>query len=398
MALSGLRDVEFFATVAPPVRGLGQSSGFTAELLNTGGLSREAFLAIQKQVVDEARADQTLANVRLSSLADQPTIKVDTDTQRLAVLGLSQTDVNATLSTAWGGRYVNDFNDRGRVKRVYVQGGPEYRATPEDFGQWQVRGSTGQMVPFSAFANFAWGVAPNSLSRFNGVSNYELNGQAAPGKSSGDAMAVIETIIAKHDGVSLAWAGASYQERLSSGQAPLLYGLSLLVVFLCLAALYESWSIPVAVLLVIPLGLVGAIFAVTLRGLENDVYLQIGLLTTMGLAAKNAILMIEFAEQEERKGKRIIDAALAAARIRLRPILMTSCAFIFGVMPLALATGAGANSRIAIGTAVVGGMLTATLLAVFFIPLFFVIVRRTTRDTLAKLHRTPHAATGDTPA
>jgi multidrug efflux pump len=212
-------------------------------------------------------------------------------------------------------------------------------------------------------------------------------------------MAVIETIIAKHDGVSLAWAGASYQERLSSGQAPLLYGLSLLVVFLCLAALYESWSIPVAVLLVIPLGLVGAIFAVTLRGLENDVYLQIGLLTTMGLAAKNAILMIEFAEQEERKGKRIIDAALAAARIRLRPILMTSCAFIFGVLPLALATGAGANSRIAIGTAVVGGMLTATLLAVFFIPLFFVIVRRTTRDTLAKLHRAPPAAaTGDTPA
>jgi multidrug efflux pump len=242
------------------------------------------------------------------------------------------------------------------------------------------------MAPFSSFATISWSSAPPTLSRFSGVPSYEINGQAAPGKSSGDAMDEIARLAAKYPGTSVAWSGGSYQERLSSGQAPILYGLSLLVVFLCLAALYESWSIPIAVLLIIPLGLVGAIFAVTLRGLENDVYLQIGLLTTMGLAAKNAILMIEFAEQAEKQGKRVIEAALEAARIRLRPILMTSFAFIFGVLPRAIATGPGANSRIAIGTSVIGGMLTATILAIFYIPLFFVLVRRTTRDALAHLH------------
>ncbi len=384
-ALSGLRDVEFFATVPPSVRGLGQSSGFTAELLNTGGLPRNAFKAIQEDILAEARSDPQLASVRLSGLPDQPSLRIDIDRQKLSALGLGQGDVNATLSTAWGGRYVNDFVDRGRVKRVYVQGDAPFRSHPEDFGQWQVRGANGQMVPFSAFSNIRWTTAPTTTSRFNGISNYQFNGQPAPGISSGEAMDAFAQIVARHRGVSLDWSGASFQERLSSGQAPLLFAVSLLVVFLCLAALYESWSIPVAVLLVVPLGLVGAVFAVTLRGLENDVYLQIGLLTTMGLAAKNAILMIEFAEQAERKGKRIIDAALEAARIRLRPILMTSCAFIFGVLPLALATGPGANSRIAIGTSVIGGMLTATLLAVFYIPLFFVIVRRTTRDTLKRL-------------
>ena len=385
-ALSGLRDVEFYATLPSAVRGLGQSSGFTAELLNSSGLPREDFAKLQDQVLTEARADQHIANLRLSSLADQPTLKITIDNQRLAVLGLTQGDVNTTLSTAWGGRYVNDFNDRGRVKRVYVAGDGPYRHAPEDLSTWQVRGSSGQMVPFSAFATIGWAVAPNSLGRFNGVANFEFNGQAAPGYSSGDAMDAFEAIVAKHPAVTVAWSGVSYQERLTSGQAPILYAISLLVVFLCLAALYESWTIPLAVLLIIPLGLIGAVVAVSLRGLQNDVYLQIGLLTTMGLTAKNAILMIEFAEAEEKKGKRIIDAALTAAKIRLRPILMTSAAFIFGVLPLALATGAGANSRIAIGTAVIGGMLTATVLAVLFIPLFFVIVRRTTRDTLAKLH------------
>ncbi|HEY0959650.1 MAG TPA: efflux RND transporter permease subunit [Novosphingobium sp.] len=386
-AMSGLRDVEFYSTVPPAVRGLGQSSGFTVELLNSSGLSYANFKRVQEDVVAEARQSPILANVRLSNTPDQPTLKVDVDAQKLAVLGLSQADVNNTLSSAWGGRYVNDFVDRGRVKRVYMQGDAPYRSKPEDIAQWQVRGSSGQMIPFSAFSTIGWSTAPTSTSRFNGVQNYEINGQAAPGASSGEAMDAIASIITKHPGVSVAWAGASYQERLSSGQAPLLYALSLLVVFLCLAALYESWSIPVAVLLVIPLGLVGAVFAVTLRGLENDVYLQIGLLTTMGLAAKNAILMIEFAEHAEKQGKRIIDAALEAARIRLRPILMTSCAFIFGVLPLAIASGAGANSRIAIGTAVIGGMLTATVLAVFYIPLFFVVVRRMTRDTLKRLFR-----------
>jgi len=385
-ALSGLRDVEFYATVPAAVRGLGQSSGFTIELQNTGGLTLDQFRAARDQLLAAARDDPDLANVRLSDLPDQPTLKVDMDAQKLSVLGLNQTDVNNTLSTAWGGRYVNDFNDRGRVKRVYVQGDAPYRSAPDDIGKWYVRGSNGQMAPFSAFATTGWSNAPTSLSRFNGIASYEFSGQSAPGKSSGQALAKMEALAGQIQGVSVSLSGVSFQERLASGQAPLLYGLSLLVVFLCLAALYESWTIPVAVLLVIPLGLVGAVFAVTLRGLQNDVYLQIGLLTTMGLAAKNAILMIEFAEQAEKQGKRVIDAALEAARIRLRPILMTSFAFIFGVLPLAISTGAGANSRIAIGTAVIGGMLTATLLAVFYIPLFFVLVRRTTRDALKRLH------------
>ena len=385
-ALGALRDVEFYATVPAAVRGLGQSSGFTVELENTGGLTRDQFRAARDKLLADARADPTLAAVRPSDLPDQPTLKVDTDAQKLSVLGLTQASVNSTLSTAWGGSYVNDFNDRGRVKRVYVQGDAPYRSSPEDIAKWYVRGASGQMVPFSSFATISWSNAPTSLSRFNGISSYEISGQSAPGKSSGDAMKRIEEMAAKIPGTSIEWSGASYQERLSSGQAPILYGLSLLVVFLCLAALYESWTIPIAVLLIIPLGLVGSVFAVTLRGLQNDVYLQIGLLTTMGLAAKNAILMIEFAEQAEKSGKRVIDAALEAARIRLRPILMTSFAFIFGVLPLAIATGAGANSRVAIGTAVIGGMLTATILAVFYIPLFFVLVRRTTRDALKHLH------------
>ena len=385
-ALGGLRDVEFYATVPSAVRGLGQSSGFQMELQNTGGLSRQEFKAIRDKLLEAARADPSLQAVRPTDLQDQPTLKVDVDPQKLSTLGLNQADVNNTLSTAWGGRYVNDFNDRGRVKRVYVQGDAPYRASPDDIAAWFVRGSSGQMAPFSSFANVTWGTAPSSLSRFGGFSSYELQGQAAPGVSSGEAMAKMEELAAQYPGTSVAWAGLSFQERLSSGQAPYLYALSLLVVFLCLAALYESWTIPIAVLLIIPLGLVGAVFAVTLRGLENDVYLQIGLLTTMGLAAKNAILMIEFAEQAEKKGARVIDAALEAARIRLRPILMTSLAFIFGVLPLAISTGAGANSRVAIGTAVIGGMLTATILAIFYIPLFFVLVRRGTRNVLAHLH------------
>ncbi len=388
-AFAGFRDARVNVLVPGAIRGLGQSTGFTLELLNSGGLSREAFKKARDSLFAEAQNDPELAQVRLTDLDDQPTLNVNLDQQKLQVLGLSETDVNNTLATAWGGRYVNDFNDRGRVKRVYVQGDAPFRASPEDLSQWHVRTADGTMTPFSSFAQTSWSTAPPTLARFQGVPSYEFNGQAAPGKSSGQAMDKMEQLAAKYPGTSVAWSGLSFQERLSSGQAPLLYGLSLVVVFLCLAALYESWTIPVAVLLVIPLGLVGAIFAVTLRGLENDVYLQIGLLTTMGLAAKNAILMIEFAEQAEKKGKRVITAAIEAARLRLRPILMTSLAFIFGVLPLAISTGAGANSRIGIGTSVIGGMLTATILAIFYIPLFFVIVRRTTRDTMKRLHHEP---------
>ncbi len=379
-AFRGLRDAQVFALIPGAIRGLGQASGFTMELQNTGGLSREQFAAVRDKLLAEAAADPLLSQVRLAELPDVSSLQVNVDQQRLAALGLNSSDVNSTLSTAWGGRYVNDFIDRGRVKRVYVQGDAPYRSEPSDIGSWFVRNNQNQMVPFSSFTTNSWTVAPVSVDRFEGYSSYELDGQPAPGKSSGQAMAEIEKLANEIPGVSVAWSGASYQERLATGQAPLLYAVSLIVIFLCLAALYESWSIPLAVLLVVPLGLVGAILFVTLRGLENDVFLQIGLLTTMGLTSKNAILMNEFAERAEKEGKRVIDAAIEAARIRLRPILMTSFAFIFGVFPLAVATGPGANGRIAIGTAVIGGMLTATILAVFYIPLFYVLVRRGVRD------------------
>jgi multidrug efflux pump len=398
-SLGQLRDVETFVLIPGPIRGLGQSNGFTLELQNSGGLSRDDFRAARDRLLEEARKDPALAQVRASETPDVPTLRVNIDPQKLGSLGLNESDVNNTLAIAWGGRYVNDFIDRGRVKRVYAQADSQFRAAPEDLKEWYVRSSDGQMAPFSSFSDVSWSKAPTSLIRFAGVPAFEIQGQAAPGVSSGDAMDRLEELTRDITGTSVAWSGLSYQERLSSGQAPLLYGLSLLVVFLCLAALYESWSIPVAVLLIVPLGLVGAVVAVTLRGLQNDIYLQIGLLTTMGLAAKNAILMIEFAEQAERLGKPVLESALAAARIRLRPILMTSFAFMFGVLPLAVSTGAGANSRIAIGTAVIGGMLTATLLAVFYIPLFFVLVRRSTRNVLNRLHAGSMAAsvTGNAP-
>jgi multidrug efflux pump len=396
-AFRGLRDAQVFTLVPGAVRGLGDTSGFSMQLQNSSGMSRDRFAAAREELLAAANADPKLAQVRLGDLPDAPTLKVDLDTQRLSAYGLTTADVNATLSAAWGGRYVNDFIDKGRVKRVYVQGDAEYRARPEDLSQWYVRTRSGEMAPFSAFSSIGWATTPATSTRFGGVPAYSISGQAAPGISSGQAMDEMEALAAKIPGTSVAWSGSSYEERLSSGRAPLLYSLSLLVVFLCLAALYESWSIPVAVLLVIPLGLVGAVFAVTLRGLENDVFLQIGLLTTMGLAAKNSILMIEFAEQQEKKGARVIEAAVRAARIRLRPILMTSFAFIFGVLPLAISTGPGANSRIAIGTSVIGGMLTASLLAIFYIPLFFVLVRRSTRDALKAVRARLARSDGEQP-
>ena len=375
-ALRAIRDAKVVAMTPPPIRGMGQSSGFTFELLNTGGLPRDRFLELRDQLLDATRNDPVLANVRAATLPDVPQLKVDIDTAKLTVLGLSQADVDDVLSTAWGGTYVNDFIDRGRVKRVYVQGDASFRALPTDIESWQVRSSsTGQMVPFSAFATTRWETGPTNVSRFNGQSAYEIQGGAAPGASSGDAMRrMVELQQKLPEGTGYAWSGLSYQEQLSGGQAPLLYGLSVLVVFLCLAALYESWSIPLAVLLVIPLGLIGAVLAVTLRGLENNIFFQVGLLTTMGLAAKNAILIVEFAEMAHRGGKNALESAMEAARLRFRPILMTSLAFIAGVLPLAVASGAGAQSRIAIGTAVTGGMLTATILAIFYVPLFFVTI------------------------
>ncbi|MEO6184668.1 MAG: efflux RND transporter permease subunit, partial [Steroidobacteraceae bacterium] len=287
-------------------------------------------------------------------------------------------DVDATLSAAWGGNYVNDFIDRGRVKRVYIQGDAQFRSRPEDLGEWYVRAANGRMAPFSAFSTLTWERSPTTLSRYDGWNAYEIQGAAAPGRSSGDAMSRMEQLARAIPGTSVEWSGLSYQERQAGTQTTLLYTISLAVVFLCLAGLYESWSIPVSVLMVVPLGLLGAVLAVTLRGLTNDVYFQVGLLTTMGLAAKNAILIVEFAELAEKQGMSPVEAALHAARLRLRPIVMTSLAFIFGVLPLAISTGAGAQSRIAIGTAVIGGMITGTVLAVLAVPTFFVLIRKFT--------------------
>ncbi|MEJ1962862.1 MAG: efflux RND transporter permease subunit [Gammaproteobacteria bacterium] len=380
--LARMRDVEFFALNPPAVRGLGQSSGFTMELLNSGALTRDEFRVARDKLLAAARTDPLLTSVRTNALEDTPTLSVNIDQEKVGALGLSQHDVDSTLTAAWAGDYVNDFIDRGRVKRVYLQGDAQFRSRPEDLGDWYVRTANGSMAPFSAFATTSWGRSPSTVSRFNGLSAYEIEGAAAQGRSTGEAMARMEELTREIPGTSIAWAGLSYQERLSSGQAPFLYAISLLVVFLCLAALYESWSVPVSVIMVVPLGLLGAAIAVWLRGLDNDVYFQVGLLTTMGLAAKNAILIVEFAEQAERQGQSAREAALAAARLRLRPILMTSLAFIFGVLPLAVSTGAGAQSRIAIGTAVIGGMITGTVLAIFFVPLFFVLVRRLWRGRL----------------
>ena len=375
-ALGNMRDVQFNALNPPPVRGLGQTSGFTMQLLNTGGLTRDQFKDARNELLEKAREEPDLAQIRQNTLEDIPALRIDVDQQKAGALGLNQAAVDQVITTAWGGTYVNDFVDNGRVKRVYVQGDAQYRSRPEDLSSWFVRTTAGTMVPFSSIATTHWTTQPTSLRRFGGVMDYEIQGQAAAGKSSGDAMDAIEKLARQIPGASVAWSDLSYQEKLSGGQAPLLYALSLLVVFLCLAALYESWSVPLSVLLVIPLGLVGTAIAVNLRGLDNDVYFQVGLLTTMGLSAKNAILIVEFAEQAEKKGKSAIDAALEGARLRLRPIIMTSLAFIMGVLPLAVSTGAGAKSRVEIGTAVIGGMLTATGLAIFFVPLFFVLVRK----------------------
>ncbi|AMK20125.1 MULTISPECIES: efflux RND transporter permease subunit [Sphingobium] len=382
--LAAIRDAKILAMTPPSIRGLGQSNGFTFELLNSGGLSRERFLALRNQLLAAAAQSTLLAGVRAATLEDTPQLKVDIDSEKLAVLGLAQSDVDDVLSSAWGSTYVNDFVDRGRVKRVFIQADAPYRALPTDIQNWQVRStSTGEMVPFSAFAKTRWGMGPATVARFNGQSSYEIQGQAAPGASSGEAMnEMIRLQQQLPEGTSYSWSGLSYQEQLSGGQAPLLYSLSVLVVFLCLAALYESWSVPLAVLFVIPLGLVGAVIAVWARGLENNIFFQVGLLTTMGLAAKNAILIVEFAELAYRQGKDAMNAAIEAAKLRFRPIIMTSLAFIAGVLPLALASGAGAQSRLAIGTAVAGGMLTGTVLAIFYVPLcFFTIMRIFTRKS-----------------
>jgi multidrug efflux pump len=315
--------------------------------------------------------------VRPNGLEDSPQIHVDVDTVHAAALGVNQNDINTTLTSVWGANYIGDFVDKDRVKHVYLEGDAPYRTKPSDIFDWYVRNAGGTMASFSSFARVGWINGPSQLQRYNGVPSFEIQGQAAPGKSSGAAMNAIEGMVAKlPKGVSSEWTGLSLQEQAAGAQAPLLYGLSILVVFLCLCALYESWSVPFSVILVLPLGVVGALIAASLRGLYNDIYFQVGLLTTMGLAAKNAILIVEFALAGQKQGMGTVEAALHAARQRLRPILMTSLAFMAGVFPLAISTGAGAGSQNDIGTGVIGGMLSATVLAIFFTPLFFVLVFR----------------------
>ncbi|WP_375140604.1 efflux RND transporter permease subunit [Ideonella azotifigens] len=376
-ALSTVRDARVFALNPPAIQGLGQSNGFEFQLQAAAGTTRAQLKDLRGQLLANAGKDSQLSAVRAGSMEDTPQLKVQVDNEKAFALGLSLDDINSTLSAAWAGDYVNDFIDRARVKKVYIQGDAPFRAKPEDLDQWYVRSSAGTMTPFSAFATTQWTYGPESLSRYNGLASYAIQGSAAEGKSSGVAMDRMDTLASELPaGTNHAWSGLSYQERLASGQTLKLYTISILVVFLCLAALYESWSVPFSVLLVIPLGVVGAVLGATVRGLENDVYFQVALLTTIGLSAKNAILIIEFAQAAVARGMDTMAAAREAARLRLRPILMTSLAFMAGVLPLALSTGAGANSRISIGTGIIGGTLTATVLAVFFVPLFFVLVRR----------------------
>ncbi|MEG5550107.1 efflux RND transporter permease subunit [Enterobacter wuhouensis] len=375
--LSTIRDATIFAMTPPAVDGLGQSNGFTFELMASGGTDRDALLKMRNQLIGEANQDSSLHAVRANDLPQMPQLQVDIDNNKAVSLGLSLSDVTDTLSSAWGGTYVNDFIDRGRVKKVYIQGDSDYRAVPSDLNKWYVRGSDSTMTPFSAFATTRWEYGPESLVRYNGSAAYEIQGENASGASSGTAMSKMEQLAnSLPSGSTWAWSGLSLQEKLASGQAMSLYALSILVVFLCLAALYESWSVPISVILVIPLGVLGAAVAASLRGLNNDVYFQVALLTTIGLSSKNAILIVEFAEAKVAEGYSLTRAALRAAQTRLRPIVMTSLAFIAGVTPLAVATGAGANSRMAIGTGIIGGTLAATLLAIFFVPLFFVLVKR----------------------
>ena len=371
----GFRDALAFAFAPPAVMELGNATGFDIYLQDRAGVGLQVLGQARDQFLQLAGQNPKLAGVRMNGLRDEPQYQLLIDDERARVQGVSLSDINQTLSIAWGGNYVNDFIDRGRVKKVYLQGDAVARMKPEDLGKWFVRNDQGQMVPFSAFATGQWSYGSPKLARFNGVSAMEVLGAAAPGYSSGEAMAEVERIAAQlPPGVGLAWTGMSYEERLSGAQAPALYAISLLVVFLCLAALYESWSIPFAVMLVVPLGIVGALLATYGRGLSNDVFFQVGLLTTIGLSARNAILIVEFARSLHEQGRSLVEAAVEACRLRLRPIVMTSLAFILGVVPLAISTGAGAGSKHAIGTGVIGGMLTALVLAIFWIPLFYVLV------------------------
>jgi multidrug efflux pump len=376
-AFSQIKDAMVFPFVPPAITQLGTSSGFNLQLQDLGGVGHEAMMQARNQFLGMASQDARLVGVRPNGQEDNPQFKLDVDQEKAAALGVSLADINSIFSTVWAASYVNDFIDKGRVKKVFVQGEAQFRMLPEDVKNWYARNNKGEMVPFSAFTSGRWIYGSPRLERYNGVLSINIIGQGAPGVSSGDAMLAVEEIMTKlPPGIGYQWTGMSLQERESGNQAPMLYALSILIVFLCLAALYESWSVPFSVILVVPLGIIGAVIFAMARGLSNDVYFQVGLLTTIGLAAKNAILIVEFAKSLYEQGMDLVHATMEAVRMRLRPIIMTSLAFMLGVTPLVISTGAGSGSQNAIGTGVFGGMFSATVLAIFFVPVFFVVVFR----------------------
>jgi multidrug efflux pump len=374
------REGKVFLLQPPPVLELGNATGFDLDLENTGDISDADFYAARGKFLGLAAADPLLAAVRPNGLGEAPQYQLHIDREKASALGLAIPDIDTTIEGALASEYIDQFIREGRVKQVYIQGQTDARMQPSDLAKWYVRNSAGGMVPFDAFLTGDWTIGPQAVENYNGQPAYEMQGQPAPGVSSGVALSEVEKLVAKlPKGVGMEWTGISYEQVKAGSQTGALYGISVIFILFCLAALYESWSIPVAVMLVVPLGIIGAVLANLLRGIDNDVYFQIGLLTTMGLAVKNAILIVEFARDFYEKGESLVEAALHAARERLRPILMTSIAFICGTFPLAIASGAGAGARIAIGTAVVGGMVTATVLAIFFVPLFFVVVLTLTK-------------------
>lgn len=376
-AWQGLKDAIAFTFPPPAMPELGVAAGFSFFLKDNAGQGHEGLLNARNQLLGMANQSELLTRVRPNGQEDTPQFRIDIDTARASALGLSMAEINSTLSTAWGGEYIDDFIDRGRIKRVYMQAEAEYRMSPEDLLLWSVKNNQGEMVPFAAFASTRWDYGSPRLERFNGIAAMEVQGEAAPGVSSGEAMAEVERLVRQlPPGFSVDWSGLSYQERDAGSQAPMLYALSLLVVFLCLAALYESWIVPTAVMLVAPLGILGAVLANTVRGMEQDIYFQVAMLATVGLTSKNAILIVEFAKANLEEGMELIEGTLSAVKDRLRPIIMTSLAFGLGVLPLAIATGAGSGAQRAIGTGVLGGMLVGTFLGIFFIPLFFVVVQK----------------------
>jgi multidrug efflux pump len=377
MSFFRIPDAQVFPLVPPSVPELGFATGFDLQMEDRANLGHAGLIQARNMLLGLAAQNPKLAGVRPASLDDTQQLHISIDQEKANTLGVATTDIDSTLSTAWGGSFVNNFIDHDRVKRVYMQGDASYRMAPEDLNRWYVRSNTGTMAPFSSFATASWALGPATLTRYNGLPSIEIQGQGSPGVSSGTALQEMDKLFKKlPQGIGYELTGLSFQEQQSGAQAPSLYALSILIVYLCLAALYESWAIPLSVMLVIPLGVIGALAAASARGLFNDIYFQVGLLATIGLSAKNAILIVEFAVDAERKGMTARAAALEAARLRLRPILMTSIAFIAGVFPLAVASGAGAGSQNDIGTGVIGGMLTATILAIFFVPVFFQIVNR----------------------